>query len=86
MSPATSHVTARLRACTENSAARPPRALTIPLRRRATFRMEPLCAGALRRCPPDPSRERPMLDILFIALGAGVLALFGAYARALRRL
>jgi hypothetical protein len=27
-----------------------------------------------------------VLDVLFLALGAGVLALFGAYAKALRRL
>jgi len=30
--------------------------------------------------------ERAMLDIVFLLLGVGALALFGAYAYALRRL
>ena len=52
----------------------------------ATSRMEPLCAAVLGSRSNSVRPEERMLDLLYLALGVVVFALFGAYAVGLRRI
>jgi hypothetical protein len=48
--------------------------------------MEPLCAAVIGSRFIRHDRRSAMLDLLYLALGVVIFALFGAYAVGLRRI